>query len=202
MTAAVSETDQLRRVGRVNPVQRALWVVWLAIAVGVPASAFAQAEADSSTLERRVKAAYLYKFAGYVEWPDGTFQKPDTPITIAVAGDDQLAEELTKLVAGRTVDGRALAVRRQSDSEISPGVNILFVARGETAKLRVRAAPQRPVLIVTESEEALNQGSVINFVVDGGRVRFEVSLEGAEQRHIKLSSRLITVAQNMRTGTR
>src|SRR5688572_9880942 len=156
----------------------------------------APADSDSAAAERSIKAAFLYKFAGYVQWPDGAFARPDTPIVIAVIGEDRLADELVPLVAGRTVDGRPLAVRNQTD-EVPSGIHILFIGRAETGRLRAIAAQMRPVLIVTESEGALAQGSVINFVVTGGRVRFEVSLDAAEKHRLKLSSRLLSVAQSV-----
>jgi hypothetical protein len=153
------------------------------------------------TTERGVKAAYLYKFAGYVDWPEGTFARSDTPITIAVMGDDQLADALAQYVSGRTVDDRPLAVKKQKDDDVPDGIHILFVARADTARLRTSGKISRPVLIVTESEGALTQGSTINFLVSGGRVRFEVSLENAEKRRLKLSSGLLRVAQSIRPAT-
>jgi hypothetical protein len=158
------------------------------------------AEDDTAALERRIKAAFLYKFAGYVEWPEGTFQKPDAPITIAVMGDDALADELSRLAAGHTVEGRPLVIRKQHDNELAAGTNVLFIGHAEANRLRARGNALLPVLIVTESDDALAQGSNINFIVSGGRVRFELSVENSEKRRLKLSSRLITVAQNMRQG--
>ena len=155
----------------------------------------------AAAAERRIKAAFLYKFAGYVEWPEGTFPRPDTPITIAVLGDDQLAEDMTPLVAGRTVDGRPLVVRKQNDDDLPADTHVLFIGRAETARLRSKELQTQPILVVTESESALAQGSTINFVTKGGRVRFEVSLESAEKRRLKLSSRLLTVAQAVHAGT-
>lgn len=200
MTVAFEKVNALELMRAGSFLHRAL-IACAAIFVALSAgTAAAEADGDTAMLERRIKAAYLYKFAGYVEWPDGTFSRPDTPIVIAVTGDDQLADELARLVAGRTVDGHPVEIRRQSDNELAADVNVLFIARGEGARLRARGKLLRPILIVTESEDALAQGSAINFVLESGRVRFEVSPGAAERRHLKLSSRLITVALNMRTG--
>jgi hypothetical protein len=149
--------------------------------------------------ERAVKAAFLYKFAGYVDWPSGTFARADTPLTIAVMGDDQFADVLAEYVAGRTVDEHPIAVRKQKDDGLAEGTNILFIARNDKAGMRTAASSQRAVLIVTESEGALSLGSVINFVVSGGRVRFETSTENADKRRLKLASGLLRVAQNTRS---
>jgi hypothetical protein len=152
------------------------------------------------TPERGVKAAYLYKFAGYVDWPAGTFPRADTPISISVAGDDQLADALEQYVSSRTVDDRPLIVKKMKADESLDGIHILFIARGESARLRTLGKSPGPTLVVTESEGTLSQGSAINFLISGGRVRFEVALENAEKRHLKLGSGLLRVAQNVRGG--
>ncbi|MEP7085421.1 MAG: YfiR family protein [Betaproteobacteria bacterium] len=166
------------------------------------ALAQAQVQEDSATLERRVKAAFLYKFAGYVEWPDGTFVAPDAPIIIGVAGDDALSAELAQVVNGRSIEGRPLAVKRVRDNEALAGVHILFVSNAERARLGplARATPSQPLLIISESDGALEQGSAINFLLSGGRVRFEIALDNAEKRALRLSSRLLSVAHSVRTG--
>ena len=154
-------------------------------------------------LEQRIKAAFLYKFAGYVDWPAASFARSDTPFTIAVVGADPLAAELSQAVAGRTVNDRPVAVRRLKPGESLDGVHILFVGKGENARLAqlVKTAQTRSVLTVTESEGALAHGSVINFVLDDRRVRFEISLDSAEKSKLRLSSRLLAVAQQVHTGT-
>jgi hypothetical protein len=180
---------------------RQLVLVSMSFTLCVGASLGAQSDNDSAAIKRRVKAAFMYKFAGYVEWPAGAFARADSPITIGVMGEDPLADELAQMVAGRTVEGRVLAVRKQRDDDLAADIHILFIARAESAQLKTIAAQSRPVLIVTESEGLLNQGSMINFVVVGGHLRFEISLENAEKRRLKLSSRLLTVAQSVLTGT-
>ncbi len=84
---------------------------------------------------QRVKAAlpYLYKFAGYVEWPENSFARPDTPLTFGVMGDETVAAELARLVAGRSVEGRPLAVRRVKEGEPLAGLQVLFIGRADGA---------------------------------------------------------------------
>lgn len=166
-----------------------------------PNTAQAQTEAERA-LERRVKAAFLYRFTEYVNWPDAAFARADAPFVIAVIGPASLAEELRQITIGRTVNGRPVEVRRAADAEAMAPAHIVFIADSEKQRLRdlVRAAP-RHALVVTESEGALAQGSVINFVLVEGRVRFEISLDSAEKRGLRLSSRLLAVAQSVRPGT-
>jgi len=164
----------------------------------------ARAADEPETLEHRVKAAFLYKFAGYVEWPEASFTQPDTPVTIAVIGAEPLAAELVQAVTGRTVNDRPLTVKRLKAGESLAGVHVLFIGRSESARLPqlAQTAQPRSILTVTESEGALTQGSVINFIVTDRRVRFEVSLESAEKSGLRLSSRLLAVAQDVRIGGR
>jgi hypothetical protein len=146
--------------------------------------------------ESTLKAAYLYKFAGYVEWPPNTFQRAGQPLVIGVSGDEAIAADLTQLVAGRTIDDRPVVVRRVADGEAITGIQVLFVAARREARLReILASITGPVLVVTESVGALRMGSVINFSSEGGRVRFSASIESAQARNIKLSARLLAVAQ-------
>src|SRR5688572_11965826 len=167
----------------------------------VLARAAADAE-DPESLELRVKAAFLYKFAGYVEWPPKSFARPETPVTIGVIGAESLATELTQAVTGRTVNDRPVAVRRLKPGESLAGIHVLFVGRAESARLDqlAQSAHPRSILTVSESDGALARGSVINFVLSGGRVRFEIALDSAEKSGLKLSSRLLAVAQQV-TGT-
>ena len=189
---------RLRSPGR-RAVTRATAFVGALLLGGWPVLV-APADDEPTVLERRVKAAFIFKFTGYIDWPEGAFLQADTPVTIAVAGDDEMAAELAQVVAGRAVDGRALLVRKPKGADSLADAHVLFVGRAEAARLPqwVKMARSRPVLIVTEAAGALNHGGMINFLVTEGRVRFEVSLEETEKHGLKLSSRLLAVAQNVR----
>jgi hypothetical protein len=176
-------------------------LAFMSWAAGGPAWA-AQAD-DPETLEYRVKAAFLYKFAGYVEWPEALFAQPNTPVTIGVLGAEPVVAELAQLVTGRTVNNRTITVKRLKAGESLSGIHILFIGGAESARLNqlLPLAQPRAILTVTESEGALARGSVINFIVADRRVRFEISLGSAEKSKLKLSSRLLAVAQQVHTGT-
>jgi hypothetical protein len=141
-----------------------------------------------------VKAAFLCRFLEYVEWPEGS--RSEGPLTIAVLGDESLAEELHRNVRGRLAQGREIRARSVSSVQEGLDAHVLFVGAQAKKKLAALADahPRDPVLIVTEGEGALDRGSVINFLIVDGNVRFEVSLPAAEQRGLKLSSRLLNVA--------
>ena len=155
----------------------------------------ASAQPASSARESAVKAAFLYKFAAFVEWPAGTFQQADQPLVIGVSDDDDIADDLEQLLAGRS-DVRPVLVRRVRDAASLRGVHVLFVSRRSESRLRETLdAVKGAVLIVTEQANALRLGSVLNFSDEGGRVRFGASLTSADAHNLKLSARLLAVAK-------
>lgn len=161
--------------------------------------AFAQG-GTSQALERRVKAAFLYKFLGYADFPAAAFADSGTPVTIGVVGSDEMASELSRVVAGRQVRGRPIIVRTLREGEQAQ-VHLLFVAGTDSARSgRILRAASSALLPVTECELGLQQGSVINFRIIEERVRFDVSLDSAERNNVKLSSRLLTVANRVVKG--
>lgn len=175
---------------------------WWALTLVCTATALPALGQSDSSLERGVKAAFLYKFAGYVEWPATIFAKPDTPIVIAIAHEPALADELERIIPGRRIDNRPIAIRRLKEGESPAGAHILFIGaieRGRTAAL-IRAAQAHPLLVVTEIDNGLALGSGVNFVLHQGRVRFEAAAETVEKSGLKLSSRLLAVAHNARSG--
>jgi len=157
--------------------------------------------ATSPVLERRVKAAFLYKFLGYAEFPPGAFADAASPVTIGVIGADELAAELGRIVSGRTVGNRPILVRVLRESELGTPVHLLFIGGYDSARVgRLVRAAGNALLVVTECDGGLQLGSAINFRIVDERVRFDVALDAAERNGIKLSSRLLTVANRVQKG--
>ncbi len=157
--------------------------------------------AMAANIEDQIKAAYLYKFASYVDWPASAFTQADTPVTIGVLGADEIAVELSHIKKAHHPGARPVEVRRLKPGEAMAGIQMLFIGREESAKLKrlQDSLPSRPVLTVTDAAGALAAGSVINFVTVDDRVRFEVSLAQAELSGLKISARLLGVAQKIET---
>ncbi|GAB2877795.1 hypothetical protein GCM10027277_53960 [Pseudoduganella ginsengisoli] len=148
-------------------------------------------------VERGVKAAFLYKFLGYVEYPQDT-----APLVVGVVGADDIGAELARITSGRNVGGRPVTVRMLRDGDAVAGLHMLFIgADAPRSTALLRSAQQQGVLTVTESDNGLQQGSVINFRLVEERVRFEVSLPAAEKSGLKLSSRLLSVAYHVLKGS-
>lgn len=188
------------------PARRCISVALVALACATAMLAvpvvFAQAAAGSArSLERSVKAAFLFKFLGYTEFPAAAFSDPAAPVVIGVVDADDMAAELSRIVSGRTVGTRPIAVRPMKDGDSAAGVHLLFLSSSATGSAaRISRAAQQPLLLVTESDSGMAQGSVINFRIVDQRVRFDVSLEAADKYHVKLSSRLLTVAHQVHKG--
>lgn len=179
---------------------RTLGMPLLLAAAGTAPRALAQS-AGTQALERRVKAAFLYKFLGYADFPSGAFADPGAPLTIAVVGSDDMAAELGRIAAGRVIAGRPIAVRQVRENDAPPAVHLLFVSGADNERAgRVLRSASGAFLTVTECEHGLRYGSVINFRIVDERVRFDVSLDAAERKNVKLSSRLLTVANRVQKG--
>jgi hypothetical protein len=172
-----------------------LGLLGLLLSTGLAATCLAQSDAE--TLEYRIKAAFICKFAVYVQWPSQVFARPDSPIVIGVIARDAVVDELTRTAATLSVDGRALVVRRLHAGDAVADVHLVYVANSEERHLAevLAAAKGRPVLVVTESHNAVAAGSMINFVVVDDKVRFDISPHAAELSSLRISARLLSVAR-------
>jgi hypothetical protein len=169
-------------------------VARLAAFVASGALGLAQAAPAADYSEDAVKAAFLHRFAAYVEWPAAA--ETDAEFVIAVAGADGVHEELERLLPKVTVQGRPAHAVVATRPEHVANARILFVGRQGAARrpALLAAAARRHVLVVTEAEDGLEAGGAINFVRDGRRVRFEISLAAAERNGLKIKSDLLSVA--------
>jgi len=172
----------------------------LPLLAGIGLSAHASGADVAPGLERRVKAAFLYKFLGYADFAVGSFADATTPLSVGVIGADDMAAELTRIAAGRLVAGRTIAVRALREQDLAQPMHVLFVAGQDDARAARLLRAANAQLTVTECDGGLQSGSVINFTIVDERVRFDVSLDAAEKKNVKLSSRLLTVANRVQKG--
>jgi hypothetical protein len=160
--------------------------------------ACAQAPGRIEASEPGVKAAFLYKFASYVEWPAASLPGGESPFVFAVLGADEVATELERIVQGKFVHGHRAIVRRVKEGEPFSGLHMLFMGRGQSnVRGILRGAQQPGTLVVTEADRGLEMGSAINFVIVDDRVGFEVSVDAAERNGLKISSRMLNVARRV-----
>lgn len=149
--------------------------------------------------ERNVKAAFLSKFIGFVEFAESASQPADGPLVIGVLGADDIALELKRIVLARPPNQRPLVVRVLGSDEALAGMHMLFVGgdRSERTAQLLDAAARQGILTVTEVDSGLRLGSTINFRRIDDRVRFEISLPAAQRSNLKLSARLLAVAYHV-----
>lgn len=158
----------------------------------------ARADEDALAQQRKIEAAYLYKFAGYLTWPDDAFSGPSSPVVIGVDGDDAMADALAGMVEGRSVNGRPVLVRHLRAGDSVRGLHVLFVAAGAPqADGMIQAAGGSWTVTVTEGADGLQRGASMSFVVVDNRVRFDVSVDPARLGGVKVSALLLSVAHSV-----
>jgi hypothetical protein len=151
---------------------------------------------STSPTDYEVKAAFLYNFARFVEWPAEAGPDPGTPFVIAILGRDPFGAVLDETVAGKTVGGRPIEVRRVARVDEARDAQIVFVSPSERANVAaILKALERPgILTVGDTDGFATQGGAINFTVHARRVRFEINPAAAEQARLKMSSQLLKLA--------
>lgn len=151
--------------------------------------------------EYEVKAAFLYNFTKFVEWPSAAFADERSSILICVLGENPFGRSLSDLATDR-VAGRKLTVLGRKENQGLDGCHVLFISRSERGRIpEILAAVQSaPVLTVADTEGFLDQGGGINFMLEGSKVRFEINQEAAERAGIRISSKLMSLARRVKSG--
>jgi hypothetical protein len=171
---------------------------WFMIAFLVAASAgslpFPRVGAEAKSFqEYEVKAAFLYRFAQFVEWPNSAFSTADAPVAIGVLGDDPFGAVLDQLVQGEIIHGRKVVVRRSSGIDDLKTCHVLFVSKSEKDRTPqiLGALANAPVLTVGEIDGFAGRGGMINFYIQDNKVRFEINPDAARRCGLKISSKLL-----------
>jgi hypothetical protein len=179
-----------RLVGRP---QRVLCCMFAGLLAAVPG-----ARAETTYRDDVVKAAFLFRFTGYVEWPQSATGSGQ--FTIATLGSPGVAAELTRLIERYSIKNRPARVRTIESAAQASDAQMLYVGADFQGSLRgvTQALGTRPVLVVTDHPNGLDEGSAVNFLIVDRRVRFEVSLSAATRAGLHLSSQLLSVAARVR----
>jgi hypothetical protein len=156
--------------------------------------------APPSTKEYEIKAAFVYNFTKFVEWPPETFVGPQAPLVIGVLGESPCAAALTAIVKDHQVNGRPLLVKVVVTMEEARTAQVLFVSSSQEARFAQLAAQLHatPLLTVGESAEFAQAGGMINFVLLEDKIRFEINMQSAESAGLKVSSQLQKLATRVR----
>jgi hypothetical protein len=162
--------------------------------------AVAPARAQDFANEYRVKAAFLYQFPQFVEWPSAVWREADT-VRLCVAGAPALADELGRIVEGEDLNDRKFVVVTVTGSTVVANCHLLFVRGGRESSALLKAVAGRSILTVADSVEALELGAVIGFRIVDRRVRFEVNTANARRNGLRISSQLLGLALAVRGAT-
>jgi uncharacterized protein DUF4154 len=171
-----------RETGRIPALVAGMLVCFVVMAADVP--------------DYVAKAAFLHRFAAFVEWPAPAAER--SPFTIGVFDSDDILRELTELLPNVDVSGRPAQVRRVRRAHDLEGLHILYLgSSGAASRALLDAAGARPILVVTDTTAGLTGDGVINFMPSQGPVRFEVSLAAAQKHGLKLDSALLAVSSHV-----
>lgn len=194
---------------RSNPVATGLapcgaWSLWwipylLALATFFNSPPIRAQETSSGYRE---KALSVLNFTRFIQWPDEAFLDSNVPLVIGIVGDDPFGYQLPKAIIGKTVQGHSLTIRRFKAGEDMRSSHILFVGASETTRLPQILAGLRgsSVLTVGEMDRFIEAGGIIQFSYQQSHVRFSVGLDAANQAHLKVSSKLLRVAEYVATN--
>jgi hypothetical protein len=147
--------------------------------------------------EYQVKAAFLYNFAKFVDWPSSAFKSPQEPISICIIGQDPFGGALEEAIRGKEIEGRTLVIHEVPDGVPTYACHILFVGSSEHKHFRALTETLKApgILTVGEAPWFGPEGGMINLKLEGGKVRFEINLEAADHRQLRISSKLLSLAQ-------
>ena len=149
-----------------------------------------------------MKAAFLYHFAQYVEWPTGTFRDAASPLTYCVLGGDPFQGALEGSLSGKSVGTHPVQIQRFNQATEARGCQVVFVraAGKKTVAEALANLKGPPVLTVGDSEHFAEEGGMIGFFLEDNKVRFEINLGAAEQAKLKISARLLALAKTVIVG--
>jgi hypothetical protein len=167
---------------------------------GVLATLAACGAESTGVKEYRLKAAFLYNFTKFVEWPAPRFAETNSPIVIGVWGKDPFGPDLQQVIKDRSVNGRALVFKPVETAEEAKAVHLLFIPATEDSRVsgHLRALQGSSVLTVGETEAFGEAGGIIQFLREGDKVRFNINIGSAEQAQMKISAQLQKLAKTVR----
>jgi hypothetical protein len=181
---------------------------WAPLAGAVVASAFFLTTGllgqQAKPSEYQVKATYLYNFGRFVKWPDALPAGKSDSFSVCVLGQDPFGSILDSTLAGEALDGKPVLLRRISKPRDAGECRILFISAAEERHLKeiLTALDESGVLTVSDMPDFTRRGGMIQFVLEGERVRFEINLASAESARLVLSSELLKVAASVKRNDR
>ncbi len=156
------------------------------------------------TSEYQLKAVFLFNFVQFVDWPPSATQDSQPSLLIGILGDDPFGTFLDETVRGERLGARSIQVRRYRRIADIEECNILFISRSENERVAeiLSAVKNRPVLTVSDGDGFASQGGIIQFFTDKNRILIRINLDAAQAANLTISSKLLRVAEVVRTPKR
>lgn len=147
--------------------------------------------------EYQLKAAFVYQFALFVDWPDEVFPHKDSPIVIGIVGSDPLGPEIERAVQDKRASGRSFVVRRLGVEPALKECQMIYVSTSEMRRLdQLREViKDAPILTVGDSNGFARDGGIINFIIENGKIRFQINEQAAKRARLNISSQLLKLAR-------
>jgi len=194
-----------REQGRQDlPVRRAFstsWALLLLTLVLLVTAPVAGAQAHSPS-EYQVKAAFLFNFAKFIDWPPSAFAGPQSPFAICILGVDPFGKTIDNALEGKAIGDHPVIVLRAKDAADARRCQMVFVSSSEKQHLAELIASFRGanILIVGETERFADAGGTIELMLDQNHIRFAINTYAAEAAGLKISSKLLALAKIVRAG--
>jgi hypothetical protein len=155
------------------------------------------AEAAETARAYQIKAAFIFNFAQFTEWPEGAFDDKEAPLVIGIFGSNPFGDVLEDTVRNEVVHGRRLVVERYTKLAEIKRCHILYIGQSEVDRVEnIRDQLKgKPVLTVSDIENSGARGVVIELVTTQNRIRFRINLEAAKQANLTLSSKLLRAGE-------
>ena len=152
--------------------------------------------------EYQIKAAFLYNFTQFVEWPTNAFPDATAPLTIGILGNDPFGDALADIVRGEKVNGHPLAIKHFRRTEEISACHLLFIGQSEARRVEeiLGGLKDRNILTVGESEGFAKSGGMIRFVTEKNKIRLRINANAAKNASLTVSSKLLKLAEIVTTG--
>lgn len=174
---------------------RAISILGLSL-TWLPLTGGAGGAPSSQPTEYQIKAAFLFNFAKFVDWPPQAFAKRTDPIVLGVLGENPFGDELARTIRDKTVDARPLEIREFRWQAQVTNCHILFISSSEKKRLPeiLESLKGASVLTVGDTDHFTESGGMINFFVEGTKMRFQINKDAATSAGLKISSKLMSLA--------
>jgi hypothetical protein len=157
---------------------------------------------ESAVSEEQLKAAFVYNFIRFVEWPASALPSESMPLTIGVYGNDTFVNTLAASLREKKAHGHSFVVKKLATASDAAGCHVLFIAKEESRKTAqvIDTVRKQPVLTIGETDDVFENGIIYLLKDDKKQLRFDINVRAAEESKLTVSSHLLRLARNKKTA--